>query len=176
MPHLAALLPFDQWRFRVGCGMKWILLLSLALASCTSYKESERALQKIYVGKNVDKFFLHCGPPAARHVLNSGGSIYTWIPSGAFVNMPGRVYSNGNVVNFTPPRTVQTGCEVELITDPKGTVQKIIITKDSWGAWTTSWAHEFFAAQRKHVKGNGATSPQSIVTTSGSGTHYLQNP
>lgn len=71
--------------------MKWLLLFltSLAMPSCTSSTKSEQALRSIYVGKNVDAFFVRHGPPVSSYRLNSGGMLYLWEKHGGTVALPG---------------------------------------------------------------------------------------
>ena len=181
--------------------MKWILLISLALASCTSSTKSEAALCSAYVGKNVDAFFMRHGPPSSSHRLNSGGMLYLWEKHGNTVRVGGGAYSNSTytpnvyggggtirtTTNYAQPITLHAHCQFNITTDSRGTVQDMKCVKDSWGDWTTSWAHEYFAGERKSVSSTSTTANPSMkrtplastrkyATILEGGTHFLQEP
>lgn len=186
----------DEPSFLLGCGMKWLLLISLALASCTSSTKSEAALRSIYVGRNVDAFFVRHGPPASSHRLNSGGMLYQWEKHGGTVQVGGGAYSTGTytpnsyggggtirtTTTYSPPVTLHALCQFNIVTDSRGTVQDIKCVRDSLGGWTTSWAHEYFAEERKSVQSKSAPAPSSAprkraaASSSRTGTVFLREP
>lgn len=165
--------------------MKWAIFVTVFLTSCTNHHESERALRAAYAGKNVDGFFVRHGPPISSHRLNSGGTLYLWEKHGSTVTLPGSARSTTEytpnavgyggtattTTSYAPPRTLHALCQLQIATDARGRVSDLKFTKDSWGDWTTSWAHEYFSEERKAVQTTADRTLKSKSSTS-DGTLY----
>jgi len=116
--------------------------------------------------------------------------------SGAVMRTPGGTYMsagsstgdfNGHaqgtaITTSTPGRVLHAHCQVRITTDTRGVIQDMKIVKDSIGNWTTSWASECFAEERKQSAGATVPSPGNSSRTKSAtktpvrptgGTHYL---
>lgn len=134
--------------------MKKALLLfaALLLAACTTTERANEVMSARFVGTPVDSFFLRYGPPTASHALNDGRRMYLWAENAQHVTFTGvstaqvtMVGSTGWVTGWNTPRsTVNIQCQVRLLVDQRGRIQKILSHSDSIGWWQLSRCHELF--------------------------------
>lgn len=128
-------------------------LLAVLLSSCSTTSSTLPALNRAYVGKNSDEFFVRHGPPASEYELNSGGKIYKWNSSLVSYSMPATATHTGNVGpygNYYGTSSASGGGSLDLYTilrittDPKDRIKSIEIEKDTIGKWTLSRFSEIF--------------------------------
>lgn len=122
------------------------------LAGCATTQQATDALQKGFVGRDLDAFVLRYGAPLQRHQLNSGGSIYVWSSEVQSYDLPSTTTIQGTTSPYgfsgsavtTGGGVVNVFCEVQIVTAPNGTITSIAPTRDTIGRWTTSRCAEVF--------------------------------
>ena len=122
------------------------------LAGCASTQDAASALATRFVGKNIDEFVLRYGAPFQRHELNSGDLMYTWSSGVTSYQMPGTTSVQGTrtstgfvgTTTTTGGGTINTFCEVQIVTAPDGLVKSIHPVRDTLGNWALSRCAEVF--------------------------------
>jgi len=123
------------------------------LTACASTQDASNALSARFVGKNIDEFVLRYGAPYQRHQLNSGDLVYAWNSGVTSHQMPATTSVQGTrtptgfvgTTTTTGGGTINTFCEIQIVTAPNGTVRSIHPTRDTIGNWVLSRCAEIFS-------------------------------
>lgn len=171
--------------------MRWLLLIPLFLASCTTPQQGLAAIREVYYGRNADYFFIKNGPPKSGYQMNSGGMIYLWEPRGSGQMIPGVASASSSYEPnyFGGGGTLKTSlsqsssyiprarCQLQITTDARGRINDIHANWDSIGPRTLSFIYDYFADERKAVAPPGQVKkdakPKERVPRSFNGTLYL---
>src|SRR5579885_1549654 len=126
-----------------------LALLMLAGCAATAYPEATMTrLNQQYAGRNVDQFFLRYGMPAGQYQMHSGGRIYRWVsPVDTYVVPSPPVfygYYHPFWVDSYPPEVIQRYCEIQIQTDYRGRIRRLVRTADTAGRVSTSRCAEIF--------------------------------
>jgi hypothetical protein len=130
-----------------------IVAMVFFLCGCATTSTTLPALNRAYIGKNSDDFFLRHGPPASAYQLNSGGKIYKWNSSVKSYSMPATTTHTGYATSYgtyqgTSTTTGGGSLNVYTIllikTDEQDIIESIEIEEDTIGKWTLSRFSEIF--------------------------------
>lgn len=129
-----------------------IIAATLALGACATTRDANEAMSRRFVGAPVDSFFLSYGPPAASHRLNDGRQMYLWAESPQTLHLPGYTNTQVNVVGNTawvtgwtsPGSTVEMQCQVRIVVNRQGRIERILSHSDTTGWWQLSRCAEIF--------------------------------
>ncbi|CAI3798697.1 hypothetical protein GLGCALEP_02152 [Pseudomonas sp. MM221] len=127
--------------------MKAIIIASaLAMASgCVSDQATFDELVR-YEGLPLDQFVIANGAPNNSYKLADGNTIYYWSSSKS-VYMPGSstttISGNQAYTQQISGGDIKTECQLDLLTDPQGVIQKVTMRRNTLGYWTSSACHEY---------------------------------
>lgn len=135
---------FGGWKLS-----KAIVLLSVALAGCTTTQQANKVLETRFKGSPADSFFLAYGPPSSSYKLHSGGgTLYTWSERPKNYTMPMRanttMYGNQAYTTFSGGGSYSVQCSLKIAVDAGGMIQTIDVLSDTMGDWELSRCHEVF--------------------------------
>ena len=135
-----------------------IVGLALIMGSCANSSKTLQAVNKAYVGKSADRFFIEHGAPSSRYRLSDGGSLYRWnsavssISGSSHTNHHGTLDMFGNYNGYSTttggsPINMYTILQIEA--DNKNLIRSISIKEDTMGMWNfDSRFHELFKNYR----------------------------
>jgi hypothetical protein len=136
----------------------WPSILAVALSACVSVQETQTAVESAWVGRQADEFFIAYGPPSSDYRLDNGDRLVRWSSGVNQYFVPGSSHSTGTVIGnqvsvttySSPPSAIETECQVDIVIDPKGTITKMRIAKDTVGDWQLSRCREFLKVRVKN--------------------------
>ena len=128
------------------------LVILAAIAGCASTQDAANLLNTRFAGKNIDEFVLRYGAPFQRHDLNSGDVMYTWSSGVTSYQMPATTSVQGTrtaagyygTATTTGGGTLNTFCDVQIVTAPGGLIKSIYPVRDTIGNWALSRCAEVF--------------------------------
>lgn len=122
------------------------VLLTLLCAACVSTQTVANETGQKWSGRSVDEFVMQYGTPYSKFTLGNGDVAYTWNLGVSNVVMPTTATTNvvGNTAytQLNGGGNVHMSCEMQLITEPSGSIRQVRILQDTVGLWTTSRCHE----------------------------------
>ncbi|WP_442108688.1 hypothetical protein [Pseudomonas sp. NUPR-001] len=125
-----------------------VVITAAALAMISGCVSDQATVNELvrYEGLPLDQFVIANSAPTNSYKLADGNTINYW-SSSRNVYVPGSAATtfSGNQA-YTQQLSggdINTECQLDLLTDTQGIIQKVTMRKNTIGYWTSSACHEY---------------------------------